>query len=267
MTIVEFTDYKAFVRALIKTYPKLGRGQARRLAEHLNLPPTVVSQILVNDRHFTPDQAVEVGTFFGLDEKSTEYFIYLVNLARADTKKLQGFYEMKLNKIRSEVQNVKNLVRGRDELSEENTGRYYSNWYYSGIWNLSAIPGFQTVESIANYFGLSRSKVGEVVSFLVESGLSVEEAGKIRPGLKSTHLSDKSAYVNNHRRNWREKAKEKFTDPGERDLFVSIPVSMSESDAEKFRLELLKIIKAFSKLVEPSPEEQLMCLNIDWFAF
>lgn len=267
MLITEFSNYKAYLKALIKSYPKNGRGQSRRLAEHLNLPPTVVSQILARDRHFTPDQAAEVATFFGLDERSAEFFLYLVNYARADSKKLKGFYEQKLDKLRAEAQNLKNLVRGREELTDADKGRFYSNWYYSGIRNLTAIKGYQSVEAIADYFGLSRAKVGEVVSFLLATGLCVEKNGEIRPGPKSTHVSDKSEFVNSHRRNWRDKAREKFTDPGEKDLFVSIPVSMSDDDAEKFRAELLKVIKAFSKLVEPSPEEKLMCLNIDWFAF
>lgn len=267
MWIAEFKDYKAFLNALIKTFPKNGRGQSRRLAERLDLAPTVVSQILGRDRHFTPDQAVIVANFFGLDERSTEFFIYLVNLARADSKELKAFYQQKLSKLRSDSQNLKNLVRGREELSDLDKGRFYSNWYYSGVRNLSAIDGHQSVEAIAKYFGMSRAKVGEVVSFLLETGLCVEKNGQIRPGPKSTHVSDKSEFVNNHRRNWRDKARERFTNPGDKDIFMSIPVSMSEADAEKFRSELLKLIKAFSKLVEPSPEEKLMCLNIDWFAF
>ncbi len=267
MQIYDFDDYKEFLTALIRTFPKSGRGQSRRLAEHLNLPPTVVSQILVRDRHFTPDQAVEAATFFGLDEKSTDYFLQLVNLARADSKKLKDLYEQKIEKLRAEAQNLKNLVRGRKELSDADMGRFYSNWYYSGIRNLSAIEGYQSVEAIANYFGMSRAKVGEVVAFLLETGLCVEKDGEIRPGPKSTHVSDKSEFVNNHRRNWRDKARERFSNSGEKDIFMSGPVSMSEADAEKFRSELLKLIKAFSKLVEPSPEEKLMCLNIDWFEF
>lgn len=267
MNIYQTTSYKAFLRGLIKQFPKNGRGLSTRLAEHLNLPPTVVSQILGRDRHFTPDQAVEVAAFFGLDERSTDYFIMLVHLARAESKKLKSHYEQKLAKLRLEAENLRNLVRGREELTEGDKARFYSNWYYSGVFNLSAIKGFQTVEAIADYYGMSRAKIGEVVSFLLECGLLVENDGELSPGLKSTHVADKSEFVNNHRRNWRDKAREKFTTAGENDIFLSAPVSMGERDAELFRAELLKLIKSFSKLVEPSPSEKLQCLNIDWFEF
>ena len=267
MNIYETTSYKGFLRVLIKQFPKNGRGLSTRLAEHLNLPPTVVSQILGRDRHFTPDQAVEVAAFFGLDERSTDYFIMLVHLARSESKKLKAHYEQKLAKLRLEAENLRNLVKGKDELTDAEKAQFYSNWYYSAIFHLSAINGYQSVEAIADYFGLSRAKIGEVVSFLLESGLLVEKDGELSPGLKSMHVSDKSEFVNNHRRNWRDKAREKFTKPGETDIFMSIPVSMGKRDSELFRAELLKLIKSFSKLVEPSPSEKLQCLNIDWFEF
>ena len=226
-----------------------------------------MSQILGRDRHFTPDQAVAVAEFFGLDERATDYFVMLIHFARAETKKLKDHYEHKLEKVRAEAENLKNIVKGRDELSDAEKARFYSNWYYSGVFNLSAIKGFQTVEAIADYYGLPRAKIGEVVSFLLESGLLVETENGFAPGLKSTHVNDKSEFVNNHRRNWRDKAREKFSKSGENDIFFSGPVSMGERDAEQFRNELLKLIKSFSKLVEPSPSEKLLCLNIDWFEF
>lgn len=267
MNIYESTSYKAFLRALIRQFPKNGRGLLTRLAEHLSLQPTVVSQILGRDRHLTPEQALEVASFFGLDERATDYFVILVQYARAESKKLKIHYEQKLEKLRLEAQNLRNLVKGREELTEADKARFYSNWYYSGVFNLSAIEGFQTVEAIADYFELSRAKVGEIVSFLLQSGLLVEKNGELSPELKSTHVSNTSEFVNNHRRNWRDKAREKFSKPGENDIFMSAPVSMGKRDAELFRSELLKLIKSFSKLVEPSPSEKLQCLNIDWFEF
>lgn len=267
MTIYDFKDYKTFLRKLIAEFPKKGRGQSRRLAEHIGVAPIVVSQILARDRQFTADQAVLVAEFFGLDERATEYFVLLVSQGRADTKKLREFYQRKLDRVRSEAQNIKNLVQGREELSDADKGRFYSNWYYCGVWLLTSVPGFQSVEAIADRLGLKRAKVGEIVSFLLETGLCTEKSGKIWMDTKSTHVDDKSEFVNNHRRNWREKAREKFTQPAEGDFFYSSPVSLSEKDAEKFRAELLRIIKDFSKQVADSPAEKLMCFNIDWFEY
>ncbi len=45
-------------------------------------------------------------------------------------------------------------------------------------------------------------------------------------------FDDKSPFVNSHRRNWREKAKEKFSEPGSLDIFYSSPVAISKKDSE-----------------------------------
>lgn len=267
MWIADFKNYKVFLKALLKTYPKGGRGQSRRLADHLNVQPIVVSQILVRDRHFTADQAIKVSEFFGFDEGTAECFLYLVNLERADTKGLKDFYRKKLERIREEAQKVKNLVQGREQLSELDKGVFYSNWYYCAVNLITSIQGYQTVDSIAEYFGMNRNQVGEIVSFLVSTGLCIEEKGKIKMGTKSTHVPDGNPFVNNHRRNWREKAVEKFTSPSTGDLFFAGPVSLSEKDGEAIRGELMELIKRFSARVANSPEEKLMCLNIDWFKF
>ncbi|MGE4130534.1 MAG: TIGR02147 family protein [Bdellovibrionales bacterium] len=267
MWIAEFNDYKTFLKAVIAGFPKKGRGQARRLAEHLRVAPVVVSQILTGDRHFTIDQAIKVAHHFGLEPKATDYFVNLVIQARADTKELKLYYEEKLSKFREEAQTVNAQLTGRQDLSDLEKGTFYSNWYYSGVRLLTSIKGYQSVDAIADYFGLSRAKIGDIISFLLETGLCVQEDGRIRMGAKWTHVSEKSPFVNGHRRNWREKALEKFAEPGIHDLFYSSPVSISQKDAENLRKELLKLIKDFSKQVETSPEEKLMCLNIDWFEF
>lgn len=265
MGIAEFKNYKVFLKALLKTFPKAGRGQSRRLAEHLNVAPIVVSQILARDRHFTSDQALKVCEFFGFDEATSEYFLYLVNIERADTKALKEFYQKKLNKLRDEAQRIKNLVQGKDVLSDADKAIFYSSWFYSGVRILVSIPGYQTVDAISQYFGLDRNKVGEIVSFLVSKGLVIEEKGKLRLGQRSTHIADDSPLVNNHRRNWRLKAIEKFPTPSAADLFYVSLVSISEKDAEIVKKEILELIKKFSARVNPSSEEKLMCLNVDWF--
>jgi uncharacterized protein (TIGR02147 family) len=267
MHITEFEDYKLFIRAKIKTYPKKGRGVSRRLGEHLGVAPVVISQILAQDRHLNPDQALKVASFFGLNEREAEYLVYLVGIARADSTELKDFYQKKLDLIKEEGKKTKSVLKDRKELSETEKSIFYSNWYYSGVSNLTSIKGYQSVNAIADYFGLSAAKGGEIVSFLIETGLCVEEKGKITVGQAFTHVTESSPFVNSHRRNWRLKAMEKFLKPEPIDYFFSSPVSLSMKDAEAIRKQLLEFIKAFFDRIEPSPEERLMCLNVDWFSF
>lgn len=267
MSIYDYRDYKVFLRELIESFPKKGRGQARRLAEHLKVNSVVVSQILAGSRDFSSEQALPVAGFFGLDERATEYLVLLIQRARAGTKELENFYDRKIQTQRQANQDLKNRVVEHKELSDSDKGIFYSNWFYSGIRLLSSIEGFQSVDEIASYFGMSRAKVSEVVSFLTERGLCKEIKGKIHMGTTATYVDSTSKYVNSHRRNWRLKALERFTEPKESDLFYSSPYSLSEKDAEKIREELVKMISQISKKVGDSPAERLVCLNIDWFRF
>lgn len=267
MSITKFKNYKIFLKRTLSNFPKNGRGQARRLAEHLGVAPVVVSQILTGERHFTIDQAIKIAEYLMLDAREKEYFVYLVCQARADTPSAKEFYGKRIEDLREEANKVRGLVSKRNELTESDKAVYYSNWYYGGVRILSTIPGFQNVDSIAAHFGLSREKVGQIVNFLVSCGLCTNEEGKIQAGKAATYVGEGSEFLNNHRRNWREKARERFLKPGNDDIFYSSPMSLSKADAETFRAEILDLIKSFSKRVATSPEEKLMCINIDWFNF
>ncbi len=267
MHIFDYLDYKSYLNDLIRTFPKQGRGQARKLAEHLGVHSVVISQILAGSRDFTTEQALPVAAYFGLDDRATEYLMEMVAYARAGTHGLKSYHKRKLEKARAEHKEIKNRVHKYKELNDIEKSRFYSDWYYAGIALLSSIEGFNSVEAIASYFGLERKKVADVVSFLVATGLCKEEKGKIEMGITSTFVDNSSPYINGHRRNWRLKGLEKFTQPGPDDLFYSSPNSLSAEDAAAIRKQLLENIASVSKRVTDSPCESLMCLNIDWFKF
>jgi hypothetical protein len=120
---------------------------------------------------------------------------------------------------------------------------------------------------MAHFFHLTRAQIAPVISFLLSTGLCVEEKGRIKLGTTATYVGTDSPFVNSHRRNWRLKAMERFSSTGPGDLFYSSPCSISKTDAEVIRKELAKMIGEISKRVGDSPPEKLACLNIDWFEF
>ena len=52
MTIFEFLDYKAFLKKFLRTRKTLGRGSMARLAEHINVHPTFISQVISGSKDF-----------------------------------------------------------------------------------------------------------------------------------------------------------------------------------------------------------------------
>src|ERR1700722_14177025 len=118
MSIFDYSEYKLFLKTTIRSLPKQGRGQARRLSEHLSVNSVAVSQVLSGSRDFTAEQALATAAFFGLDEQATEYFVTLVNQARAGTKDLRDYYAKKIAALRQENLRYKNRVVRSHELLE-----------------------------------------------------------------------------------------------------------------------------------------------------
>lgn len=263
--IYEYKDYKKFLSHRIQLMPKKGRGQARKLAEHLRVQPVVISQIISGDRDFSPEQAIEVCEFFGLDSGASDYFVLLVQFARSGTQTLKKYYEQKILNLQKEAAELKSKIVEHKELDDFDRSIFYSNWFYSGIRLLTSIPEFDTVEAISLRFRLSKQQVSAILEFLVSRNLCVEQAGRYSLGVAATFIDGSSPYINNHRRNWRLKGLERLVEPNVNDLFFSSPCTISEKDMVVIRKRLLELIAENSKTIKGSPSEKLACLNIDWF--
>lgn len=265
--IFTYTNYKAYIQDFISQMPHNGRGQYRKLAEHLGVNSTAVSQIFNGPRDLTPEQGLKIASYLGLAQLETKYFINLIQKERAGTFELKNYFIEEEKKLLNESKSIKSRIHEHKEISENDKARFYSDWYYSAIRMASAIPKFESVDHIAEHFGLNRSVIQKAVTFLLETGLCVEKNGQLQVGPQSTHLTSDSPLINNHRRNWRIKGLEQINHRFEEDLFYSSPMSLSEEDFVLIREELVSVITKVLKKVQKSPEQKLACLNIDWFSF
>jgi hypothetical protein len=104
---------------------------------------------------------------------------------------------------------------------------------------LCDIPGFQTVDVIADRLNLPLRTVNETLQFLLSIGMCAEENGLYKMGFKRTFLESNSQLIARYHTNWRLKAVDHF------DKFDYI------EEILKFHID--------------SPSEELQVLNIDWF--
>lgn len=266
MTIFNFSNYKQFVIKRVQEMPNRGRGQFRRMSLHLGVNSTMISQVFKGDRDLTLEQGISLCEFLGLGELEQKYFITLLLKSRAGSEDLRQYFKNEEAKIKKEAEQIKSHV-SHAEITEEHRALFYSDWIYSGIRILSSIDKYNTIDDIAEYFKLPRARVNQVVDFLIQTGLCIEKDGKMEVGPQSTHVDNKSPLVNSHRRNWHQKAIEQMHGFNDEDLFYSGPVSISKADREAVRAELVNTISKILKRVHKSPEEEVVCLNIDWFGF
>ena len=265
MDIYEFENYKKYTLKRFEALPKKGYGQLKKLSEHLEVSTTFVSQVFQGEKELSLEQAVSVCEFLNLSETESEYFLKLVSLARAGSEKLRKILKNEIMRMKARSQKVHNRLSVQKVLPDEDKAIFYSDWFYSAIRLLIGIEGFQGQEKISEYFGLHRTLVNEVLQFLLKSELIVNENGILKVGPSRTHLDSESPFIKFHHTHWRMKALEQVKYPSAEKLHYSSPMTLGRKEVETVRARLVKTIEEVGKIIDPSPNEELMCLNIDWF--
>lgn len=267
MNIHEFTDYKKYFNSWVKSLPKDGRGEYRRVAEKLGVSTTMISQVFNGDKHLNLELASDLCDYLNLEDRETDYFFLLVEYARAGTYKLQQKLIARIKAAQNEAQTRASRLKNEKELTEDARAVFYSSWIYSAVRHLAALPTINDVQAIAERLNLPVTQVQRVLDFLVSEGLVLQESKKLQYGPRRTHLAPQSPLVSKHHQNWRILGFQKMVLTEPNNLFYTAPMSMSEETARVLRTELPLFIEKIDKLVVPSPSEVTRCLNIDWFEF
>lgn len=266
MTIFEFKDYRAYLRHTIRHMPRKGRGELSKIAKHLRVNTTLISQIMSGSRELTPEQALSLSHYMAHTEIETEYFALLVQLSRAGTIELKRHLERKLENIKSEALQLSKRISHEKKLSDHERAIFYSSWLYSAVHLFTSTRDKGvTLDEIATRFALKKNTAADIIRFLVSSGICVERSGHYSMGVQSTFVERGSPYLLKHHSNWRIKAIQKSESMTDRELMYSGQFSLSRDDFDKLREELTDFLKRANQTVKDSKAEDVASLNIDWF--
>lgn len=266
MDIYQYDDFRKFTLNSLENRAKKGHGQLKKLAEYLGVHTTFVSQVFKGDKTLSAEQGIGVAEFLELTETETRYFIKLIQLEKAGTVKLKKLITEEIQTIKEQVNKISSRLLSVTVLADEQKAIFYSAWYYSAIRLLIGIDGFQETEQIASKLNLPSKLVVEVIHFLLEAGLLVKENGILKVGPSKTHLEADSPFIKLHHSNWRSRALQNLDYPDKEKLHYSSPMTISRKDAQIVRTRILKMIEDVGKILDTSPDEELMCLNVDWFS-
>jgi uncharacterized protein (TIGR02147 family) len=271
--IYKFEDYKEYVRERVRAMPHRGKGQFKRIAEELGVHTSLLSQVFNGPRDLSLEQACLLAAYFGLDESEREYFVLLVQLARAGNEALRALTREQLARLRvpgsaRKEQGGEEATPGSDKLGLTEAERlvFHSTWYYTAIWQVTALPGRWTIDAVSDRLGLPANLIRQVLEFLVSAGLCTYKAGAYSIGLKREVLYNDSPHAQRILLNWRLRAIERLPRETSRDLFYNFVASMPRDAIPEVRELLRETIRKFEKHTE-GKEETLACLNIDWFEF
>lgn len=268
MRIFDHEDYKEFVRETIKTLPNQGRGQITRMSREIGANQGLLSQVFSGPRDLTLEQACAVADFLGLSEAESQYFLGLVQLQRAGTKRLKEATRIRLTELKENANSVRAKLKGGkvpQAIPESLQMSYYANWYNMAIALLTWIPEYQTPEAIAERLDLPLKRVRETLEFLVGCGMCEEDGGKY-VSTRTNFINRPAPAMNQFTSSWRLKAVEKLPRFGEFDWSGTTIVVISKKD-QKVILDILQdAAKRIVEVVQSStPEETVCCLNLDWF--
>lgn len=270
VSIYEHTNYREYLAAWIDETQKQksqARGIKGRLATAAQVSPAMMSLILKGQKHMTMEQAAEVAEFLNLNEIETDYFFLLVELGKAGSFKLEQKLKRKLRELQANAKKISARVKKDRELTDEEKAIYYSNWIYTGVRNLSAIPEFGTIDKIAQRLHVPENQVLKTVEFLSEHGLIKKENGQLTFGPTHMHVGSDSPFVMRHHQNWRLRGFQFMEQHTESNLFYTCPMSLSHEAVEEVRKLLPKVIEQVLKIVGPSPSERAFCFNMDWYEY
>jgi uncharacterized protein (TIGR02147 family) len=260
--IYDHNDYKDYVKSKLL---EKGHGARLKLSEALNCHSAYITQVLNKDAHFNLEQAVEAATFFNLNNEEQDFFLLLLQYAKAGSKKLRDLTNKKIKDIKEARALVSNRMKTKQELDTITQAKYYSRWYYAAIHVLVTIPGKKTKESISVYLGLDMDTVNEAIHFLESTGLIEFDQKGYDTGMTKVFLSGDSPFIVQHHENWRLRAIDAITKSRKENLHFSSVYTLSEADFIKIREKLHDSIQEVWSIVQPSKEEKLCVLNMDFF--
>ncbi len=266
MTVFQHTDFKLFLEQFIKSQPKDGYGQIKRMAEHLKLSSSTISLIFKGERHLSEEQAFDLAEFLGLNAREADYFILLVRYEKAGSAALKKYL---LGQIRSLQEQEKNLAKRLPQdtkLNDETKAIYYSDWTYAAARVAASLPDLGSSQDIATRLGMTKSKANEVCTFLLQHGLLISENGCLEVGPAHIHLEAQSPFIRSRQVQWRLRGFTKMEDFQADHLFYTAPMSLSLTARDNIREKLSRLIEEAIAEVADSKPTELYCLNIDWFA-
>lgn len=265
MNVFETEDYRQIIKARLAQKPKGGYGQLSKLADAIGVSSTFISQVYAGTKEFSLEQAVLAAEYIGLNNREKEYFILIVQKARAGHPALTSLLDQQIQRFKQVSKEVASHMPEFKTLDEATKATFYSDWIYSAIRQVSALPAHNSIDAISSRLQQPAHLIAEALLFLVESGLCIEKDGEYFLGPSRTHLGPDSPWIKSHHTNWRLRAIDKIHDRNNNKLHYSSPMTLSLKDIPKGRQILLDAIRDLNAIVDKTTSEEFYCVNVDWF--
>lgn len=264
ISIFNYLDYKIFI---LDTVTSLGEpwGYWGKLAKAISCQPAYLSRCLKDKTNLTVDQVLALCRFWSLSSSETEYLIYLLELARAATNENKKYFLSKINILKQENENLKNIVKRESLINVHDQSTYYSSWLWMALHFATSIEELQTIDSLAERFYLPKSQLQNILEKLAFLGLIIKSGNRWIFKTGEYHLEKNSPLIPAHHQNWRNRATIDSQNSNTDGIHYSAVYTLSEKDFQILKDNILKWIKVSNDVVKNSKEEEIVCFNLDFF--
>lgn len=265
--IFEFTDYKLYLEQALKEAAEKQKGARSAFAESLGCQPSHISRVLSEKAQLSLEQAERANRFFGHNFDESAYFLLLVESARAGTEELRSFLNRQIFMQREANLNLQKRFKMKSSLSVEDQNIYYGSWQYSAIHLALLVPIYRHKKDLAKKFSLTQKRVGEILEFLVRTGLAQQQGETYLPGVSWIHLEKESSHAMKNHVNWRVRAIQSLENPIDSDLHYTSTFTISEKDVLQVKTIFVEAIERARAVIQESKDERVCSLLIDLFEF
>jgi uncharacterized protein (TIGR02147 family) len=264
-SIFAHNEYKALIRASLIENKKI-RGYQAQLAQAAGCGASFLSQALNTHVHISADQAAGLASFWNFSPDQTEYFLSLVHLARTSSPAYTAYLNKRLQDLRDKHSKISERVKSEQVNTQAEELVYYSAWFWSAIHVITSIPRYQSTAAIAQRLALPSEQVLHCLNILQNAGMVMRKGDRWQAQNKSYHLERESPLIGIHHTNWRQRALANAIQNTKSDsLHYSVVHSLSVDDFEKIKTMLLDFVEKSKKIVEASPEQELIAVCFDCF--
>jgi uncharacterized protein (TIGR02147 family) len=262
-SIFGYIDYKSYIR---DSFPIHGdsRGERTKLASFLGCRSAYISQVLNTGTHFSLEHAKLIDEYLHHKPDESRYFMTLMHLGRAGSKKLEEFYLKQLKEMRESKNKVSQRTKGA-LISESDQAIYYSAWYYSAIHLLVLIPKLRTLNALTEALRLPKKTVHNAVQFLISKGFLEVREDQYFATESRIHLNPDSPMLFKHHANWRLRAIENTELGDNNDIHYSGCIAVSQKNADLVRDKILNLIGELEPILSEPLEEVAFGICMDFF--
>ncbi len=266
MRIFQYSDYVQGLKAFFQLNDHQ-IGIKTQFADQCGCKLSYISQVLKGDAHFTMDHAYGAANFMRLNDDEQDYFLTLVQHARAASGQFRVHLEKRLTQLKSSHFTIEKNIGAKNVLTKEEYEVYASDWLLQAIHVFLTIPKFQSVQILKERLNISSNQLQHMLEKLERLNLVrfEKKTGRWIALSRDMHAKLSPSISSQRHLQWKMRAINDMQLGGPSAVHYSSTFSLSSKDFDLIKSLLISFIAESRATALKSEEELASHLDISFF--